>query len=102
MKRVLFMIFAAMTVMACSDDSTPGVDSGGGSQAKTEPATEVYIQGSKVAATRVAEVPTNRAHFFIRVDNRIPGIGNFDAKEYFPQTTRVPSTCTTPAGTTTA
>ena len=86
MKKVLFMIFAAMTVMACSDDSTPGVEPGGGSQAKTEPATEVYIQGSKVAATRVAEVPTNRAHFFIRVDNRIPGIGNFDSKEYFPQT----------------
>ena len=86
MKKVLFMIFAAMTVMACSDDSTPGVETGGGSQAKTEPATEVYIQGNKVAATRAAAVPTNRAHFFIRVDNRIPGIGNFSSSEYFPQT----------------
>ena len=86
MKKVLFMIFAAIAMMACSDDSTTGGETGGGSQAKTEPATEVYIQGNKVAATRVAETPSDRAHFFIRIDNRIPGIGNFNSKEYFPQT----------------
>ena len=86
MKKVFFMIFAAIAMMACSDDSTPGGETGGDSQAKTEPATKVYIQGNKVAATRVAETPSDRAHFFIRIDNRIPGIGNFNSKEYFPQT----------------
>ncbi len=82
MKKSFMMIFAALALMACSDDS---INESGG-QGKTEPATEVYMQGQKVAATRAGAAQTEAAYFFIRVDNRIPGAGSYPSSAYFPQT----------------
>ena len=88
MKRVLFMAIAAIAMISCSDDSTSGQGTGGqGSQPKTEPATQVYIQGNKTAATRAAAAKVNkkRAYFFIRLDNRIAGTEDCKSGDYFPQ-----------------
>lgn len=77
------MIFAALACMACSDDSLNNEQNG---ETKTEPATEVYIQGQKRAATRAGAAETATAYFFIRVDNRIPGAESYPSSYYFPQT----------------
>ena len=88
MKKVLFMAIAALAMISCSDDSTSGQGTGGqGSQPKTEPATQVYIQGNKTAATRAAAAKVNKkgAYFFIRLDNRIAGAEDCKSGDYFPQ-----------------
>ena len=54
------MTIAAIAMISCSDDSTSGQGTGGqGSQTKTEPSTQVYIQGNKTAATRAALIRQN-------------------------------------------
>ena len=81
------MAIAAIAMISCSDDSTSGQGTGGqGSQPKTEPATQVYIQGNKTAATRAAAAKVNkkRAYFFIRLDNRIAGAEDCKSGDYFP------------------
>ena len=83
MKKTFLMIFAALAFMACSDDS---INNESGGTVKTEPATEVYMQGQKVAATRAGAAQTATTYFFIRVDNRIPGAEKYSASLYFPQT----------------
>ena len=88
MKKVLLMTIAALAMISCGDDSSSEQGTGGqGSQPKTEPATQVYIQGNKVAATRaaVATPKKEKAHFFIRIDNRIAGAEGFKSSDYFPQ-----------------
>lgn len=87
MKKVLFMAIAAIAMISCSDDSTSGQGTGGqGSQTKTEPSTQVYIQGNKAAATRAAAAKVNKkaAYFFIRLDNRIAGAEDCKSDDYFP------------------
>ena len=82
------MAIAAIAMISCSDDSTSGQGTGGqGSQTKTEPSTQVYIQGNKAAATRAAAAKVNKkaAHFFIRLDNRIAGAEDCKSDDYFPQ-----------------
>lgn len=83
MKKTFLMIFAALAFMACSDDS---INNESGGTVKTEPATEVYMQGQKVAATRAGAAQTATTYFFVRVDNRIPGAEKYSASLYFPQT----------------
>ena len=82
------MAIAAIAMISCSDDSTSGQGTGGqGSQTKTEPSTQVYIQGNKAAATRAAAAKVNKkaAYFFIRLDNRIAGAEDCKSDDYFPQ-----------------
>ena len=82
------MAIAAIAMISCSDDSTSGQGTGGqGSQPKTEPSTQVYIQGNKTAASRAAAAKVNKkvAYFFIRLDNRIAGAEDCKSGDYFPQ-----------------
>ena len=82
------MAIAALAMISCSDDSTSGQGTGGqGGQTKTEPSTQVYIQGNKTAATRAAAAKVNKkgAYFFIRLDNRIAGAEDCKSGDYFPQ-----------------
>lgn len=86
MKKLMFMALAVLALASCSENTATQDEVT--DNTKVEPATEVYIQGNMMsaAATRAAVATTDNAYFFIRVDNRIPGIGNFSSKEYYPQT----------------
>lgn len=68
--------------VGCNNDLINKLDA----QNKTKPATEVYVQGQKVAGTRAGTTQIEDAYFFIRVDNRIPGAGSYPSSAYFPQT----------------
>lgn len=88
MKKFILFAVSALALVACGDDTTT-VD--GGSAQKSEPATEVYVQGTRMAANRVTKAPadynTGRAYFYIRLDNLIPNLGSdVGAAKYYPQT----------------
>ncbi len=92
MKKVLLFFSSLFLLSACGNTDEPTAN-GGGSESTTTPTTEVYLStnGSSTkasesyTATDAIDAP-KEAHFFIRLDNRIPGAENYSSKEYFPQT----------------
>lgn len=94
MKKLLLGLMSVFALMACSDDD--GIISGQGSSKKTEPSTEVYVQGQSLTATSLrstmakyermeSEAQTEKAWFYIRIDNRIPRMGECPSEMYWPQ-----------------
>lgn len=88
MKKFILFAMSALALAACSDDATTVT---GGSGQESEPATEVYVQGTRMAANRVTKAPadyqTGKAYFYIRLDNLIPNLGSdVESAKYFPQT----------------
>ena len=87
MKKFVLFAVSALALAACSDDTTTVT---GGSGQESEPATEVYVQGTRMAANRVTKAPsdyqTGKAYFYIRLDNLIPKLGSdVESAKYFPQ-----------------
>lgn len=99
MKKLALFVMSALCLASCSDES--GIINGGNTN--TDPtetrATQVYVQGKELtynSSTRAtksytcaAEVSENTvpAHFFLRIDNRIPSIEGHSiaASQYLPQ-----------------
>lgn len=86
MKKVLLFFMSVIMLTACSSEE--GENTG----TKNTPETEVYAMGRMLSAKMAA--PSNGihnyadAHFFVRVDNRIPGMGKCDPTQYWPRTRR--------------
>ena len=73
MKKLFLFLMSVLCLASCGEDSnvTGGNNDTPSSSGKT---TEVYVQGQNLAAnTRAIDaVNTETAHFFLRIDNRIP------------------------------
>lgn len=88
MKKLLFCVLSALCLAGCSSDDEI---TGGIGDKKTEPSTEVYVQGQSLKAKTLratmaqSEVKAEQAYFYIRIDNRIPEMGNCPSELYWPQ-----------------
>lgn len=86
MKKLFFFVMALIAIASCSSDevapNTPA-------QQDNDFTTKVYIQGKDLSqsfARNMDFTSTESGHFYLRIDNRIPGAAPFDGKLYFPQT----------------
>lgn len=101
MKKLFFIAMTAICLASCGDEASVV---GGGDDAnitKETRATKLFVQGkelttftqsteirsAKAATTAVAAESQADAHFFIRIDGRIPELAtdNFPGDEYLPQ-----------------
>ena len=89
MKKLLLFLMSAICLASCSEDSNvTGGDNGNPSLSGRT--TEVYVQGQSLAASTRAIDATNTktAHFFLRIDNRIPdkdGNISYPSNLYWPK-----------------
>lgn len=92
MKKLILFMMAVLCLSSCGEDANVT----GGDQA-TDPTptpsrtTQVYVMGKDVSGTsrammRAASTNTKQAHFFIRIDRRIPGYESCPSTNYWPQT----------------
>lgn len=92
MKKLILFMMAVLCLSSCGEDANVT----GGDQA-TDPTptpsrtTQVYVMGKDVSGTsrammRAASTNTKQAHFFIRIDRRIPGYESCPSTSYWPQT----------------
>lgn len=92
MKKLILFMMAVLCLSSCGEDANVS----GGDQAidPVQPSsrtTQVYIMGKDVSGTsrammRAASTNTKQAHFFIRIDKRIPGYESCPSTNYWPQT----------------
>ena len=93
MKKFYLFILSAILLSACSsEDGSQGGDTGGSSTKQT-PSTQVYVMGQLLnnytdfnSAKSVAfnSQVAEKAYYYIRIDNRIPGMGSCPSDKYFP------------------
>lgn len=92
MKKLILLMMAVLCLASCGEDANVS----GGDQAidPVQPSsrtTQVYVMGKDVSGTsrammRAASTNTKQAHFFIRIDRRIPGYESCPSTSYWPQT----------------
>lgn len=92
MKKLILFMMAVLCLSSCGEDANV---TGGEQTIDPAPApsrtTQVYVMGKDVSGTsrammRVASTNTKQAHFFIRIDRRIPGYESCPSTNYWPQT----------------
>ncbi len=91
MKKLFLFLMAAICLASCGESSSV---TGGNEEEPTvnptakTPSTQVYVMGKDItSSTRAATDNTATAHFFIRIDNRIPieGYGSCPSNLYWPK-----------------
>lgn len=92
-RKVLMFICTIFIMMSCTTDLIDSTISEGVNSSVDELqslSTTVEINGTRMAYSLSSEnsqnVGNSDAYYFIRIDNRIPGCGSFDASKYYPQT----------------
>lgn len=92
MKKLILFMMAVLCLSSCGEDANV---TGGEQTIDPAPApsrtTQVYVMGKDVSGTsrammRAASTNTKQAHFFIRIDRRIPGYESCPSTNYWPQT----------------
>ena len=92
MKKLILFMMAVLCLSSCGEDANVTV---GEQTIDPAPApnrtTQVYVMGKDVSGTsrammRAASTNTKQAHFFIRIDRRIPGYESCPSTYYWPQT----------------
>ena len=92
MKKLILFMMAVLCLSSCGEDANV---TGGEQTIDPAPApnrtTQVYVMGKDVSGTsrammRAASTNTKQAHFFIRIDRRIPGYESCPSTYYWPQT----------------
>lgn len=92
MKKLILFMMAVLCLSSCGEDANV---TGGEQTIDPAPApsrtTQVYVMGKDVSGTsrammRTASTNTKQAHFFIRIDRRIPGYESCPSTNYWPQT----------------
>ena len=92
MKKLILFMMAVLCLSSCGEDANV---TGGEQTIDPAPApnrtTQVYVMGKDVSGTsrammRAASTNTKQAHFFIRIDRRIPGYESCPSTYYLPQT----------------
>lgn len=92
MKKLILFMMAVLCLSSCGEDANV---TGGEQTIDPAPApsrtTQVYVMGKDVSGTsrammRAASTNTKQAHFFIRIDRRIPGYESCPSTSYWPQT----------------
>lgn len=89
MRKILLCMMAVLFMASCGDDGNVIGTNDNPTDGKNSPSTEVYVQGKSinVASTRATAGETEKAYFYIRIDNTAPGLGGLpNASSYFPQT----------------
>src|SRR5574344_1551486 len=100
MMKKLFGLLSLATILlmaSCSSDSDLIANTGDNNNATTLPSTSVEAKAmtdnitlqtlSTKTAAAAATTNTEETHFYIRIDNRIPGIvSTYPSNEYYPQT----------------
>lgn len=87
MKKLLLFVMAIVALASCSSDEVTSTTPT--EQPETDLTTKVYVQGMDLSqnyARSMNFTSTETGHFYLRIDNRIPGAEPFDGKLYFPQT----------------
>lgn len=91
MKKLFLFVMAALCLASCGDDANV---TGGNKNEDVQPSTEarstkVYVMGEDLtASTRALAAQTETAHFFLRIDNRIPdkdGNRSYPSNLYWPK-----------------
>lgn len=91
MKKLFLFVMAALCLASCGDDANvTGGNKNEGVQPSTEArSTKVYVMGEDLTAnTRALAAQTETAHFFLRIDNRIPdkdGNLSYPSNLYWPK-----------------
>lgn len=94
MKKLFLFVMAALCLASCGESSsvTGGEDTPTPeTPATTSRSTQVYVQGEDLTnayKTRAASAQTETAHFFLRIDNRIPdkdGNLSYPSNLYWPK-----------------
>lgn len=92
MKKLILLMMTVLCLASCGEDANVT-----GGEQTTDPTptpsrtTQVYVMGKDVSGTsrammRAASTNTKQAHFFIRIDRRIPGYESCPSTNYWPQT----------------
>ncbi len=92
MKKLILFMMAVLCLSSCGEDANvSGGDQAIGPVQPSSRTTQVYVMGKDVSGTsrammRAASTNTKQAHFFIRIDRRIPGYESCPSTSYWPQT----------------
>lgn len=88
-RKLIYLVACASIMVGCTNDIAENemID---GAESMPQLTTRVLLNNTHMRQTLSSStyMGTTDAYFFIRIDNRIPGCGDFDAKEYYPQTAR--------------
>lgn len=91
MKKLFLFLVASLFLVSCGEDAnvTGSGENTGNEPSATARTTEVYVQGQNLApSTRAVSDNTETAHFFLRIDNRIPdkdGNHSYPSNLYWPK-----------------
>lgn len=92
MKKLFLLLMTVFCLASCGEDANvSGGDQGIDPVQPSSRTTQVYVMGKDVSGTsrammRAASINTKQAHFFIRIDRRIPGYESCPSTSYWPQT----------------
>ena len=100
MKKFNFIVIGllSLSLFSCSSNNDITEDNNISNIQNELPSTKVMLQtrsggemmtlaGSNDAITTEDKITDNKAYFFVRIDNRIPGCDNYQSNFYFPQDT---------------
>lgn len=88
-KRILAILLSAITIVSCSEGT---MENTGDVQQTQNLSTQATVNGTMMYQMRTVASMSDmtgqdKAYFYIRIDNRIPGCESYSPKLYFPQST---------------
>lgn len=86
-KRILAMLLSAIAMVSCSEGT---IENTGDVQQTQNLSTQATVNGTMMYQMRTVASMSDmtgqdKAYFYIRIDNRIPGCESYSPKLYFPQ-----------------